>query len=169
MITLDQVPAIPAMNTAAVNFLDLLADPTAARKLIAELKDAHDRATAAHTEAKQLQNDVMQKQHAHDEAVRVLETNRRAHSAFLADAGKKLDDRHSAADEREKALGERDTALDARETAVTAREAAVHAREHRLDASEKALAECVDEHQGRADRLAQKVALVLQSEEISLE
>lgn len=104
MMNLEPVPPIPAMNTAAVNFLDLLADPEAARKLMDDLVASHAKAAAANAEAKKLQVEVFEKQKAHDQDVHTFEQNRKAHSAFLADAGTKLDKRSLDLDAREKKL-----------------------------------------------------------------
>ena len=104
MMNLDPIPPVPNTNSVAANFLDLLADPAAARKLIEELNSSKAAAEAAYQEARTLQNEVTTRERKLAADLQTFDTNKKAHSAFLADAGDKLDKRHNELNIRESQL-----------------------------------------------------------------
>jgi uncharacterized protein (DUF3084 family) len=153
MMNLDPVPPIPAMNTAAVQFLDLLADPKAARKLMDDLVATHAKASAAHDEATKARGEVIGKQNRLDQEKRDFEQHRAAHSAFLKQSGDELDKRHNAAHEREMRLAEANAAHDERDAKIAAREAAVQSREDQMMARERELTAAKTSHDARVSRI----------------
>jgi chromosome segregation ATPase len=162
MINLDHVPPIPAMNTAAVQFLDLLADPAAARKLMDDIKAVHDKATAAHMETQTFQRAVVDGRSKLDQDVAAFEQNRKAHTAFLNETGAKLDTRAADLEAREKQHLQAVSALAERasdyETAASRLQAdiAVHA------VNEQALASDRTVHDGNVEKLRQALSLLEQ-------
>jgi len=136
MINLDPIPPMPQMSAHAAQFLDLLADPAAARKLMEDIKLAHDRATAAFEEAKKLQQEVGKKQTKHNEDVATFEQNRKAHTAFLNSTANELDNRATELDRREAQLAvDRDALVQnatQHQAAVSAHQAEVAAHNTRV-------------------------------------
>lgn len=157
MMNIDPVPPIPAMNTAAVQFLDLLADPAAARKLMNDLVAAHGKAVAAHEEALRLRSEVIQKQATLDREKQDFETNKAAHSAFLHKTGAELDAREVRAKEVDHLLISGSSALDEREAKIVARETSLQERESRTTAGERDLAAAKNAHQRHAERLSRAI------------
>lgn len=153
MMNLDHVPPIPAMNTAAVQFLDLLADPAAARKLMDDLVASHAKATAAHDEATKVRNEVIVGQATLDKSKRQFEQDRAAHSAFLKQTGAELDKRHQAAQEREERMYQAVAEHDERMAKLVAREREIQARENALTAQERDFAHAKTAHDARVNHI----------------